>query len=364
MADPISLTREQIYELVWAEPVSRLARRYGLTDYKWRQLCVRMSIPVPRPQHWRKLQMGEATERPPLSKSFTGDRAITLSVTKDTTSGKSSAESSAQSSADQPPRKIRSAPEDPIVTSARYRLQQADKRWLDNGLVWTKGKYFRIGVAPGNVERACRFVSAFLEAVRRRGYQITVEEKDTLLHLGYQPLPIHVRERTRRVTQIERKSSWMTSQLIPGGDLYLHMTYQFKERDWKIGDGAMPDEADAMLDRLESASQRVDEYYRDLERVWAENDARRKLEQNRQERRDAEVKGFKKLIQSATRWQQAEWIRTYLIAMERREVAASPGGLSSEGAAWFAWARAKADWYDPLTETPDEWLAHIDRNNL
>ena len=72
------------------------------------------------------------------------------------------------------------------------------------------------------------------------------------------------------------------------------MTYQFKERDWKIGDGAMPDEAEAMLDRLEAASQRVDEYYRDLERIWAENDARRKAEQNRQERRGLRIQGVQK----------------------------------------------------------------------
>jgi|HubBroStandDraft_1064217.scaffolds.fasta_scaffold106319_2 hypothetical protein len=360
MAEPVTLSREEIYDLVWAEPVSRLAKRYGLTDYKWRQLCVRMSIPVPRDQYWRKIKMGELPELPPLPKNFTGDRTITLTVNKNNAIAGSAAERQSDAS----PRKVRSTPEDPLVTSARYQLQQADKRWLDNGLVWTKGKYFRIGIAPANIERACRFVSAFLGAVQRRGYRVTVEEKDTLLHLGYQPLPVHVRERTRRVSTAERRNSWTTPPLLPSGDLYFHMTYQFKERDWKIGDGAMPDEAEEMVTRLEAASQRVDEYYRNLERIWAENDARRKVEQNRQERRDSELKGFKKLLHSATRWQQAEYIRNYLTAMETRETAASPTGLPPDRTAWFAWARAKADWYDPLTETPDEWLAHVERNTL
>jgi hypothetical protein len=319
-----------------------------------------MSIPVPREQHWRKVKMGDTVERPALPKKFTGNRTITLTITK----SNPIADKTTKSNQDPPTRKIKASPEDPIVTSARYQLQQADKRWLDNGLIWTKGKYFRIGVAPANIERACRFASAFLESVRRRGYRIEVKEGNTELHLGYQPLPIHVRERTRRISPTDRKNSWHTSQLIPSGDLYLHMTYQFKERDWKIGDGAMPDEAEAMVERLEAASQRVDEYYRDLERRWAENDARRKIEQNRQEKRDSELKGFKKLLQSATRWQQAEWIRNYLTAMENHEATASPDGLSPDRADWFAWARAKADWYDPLTETPDEWLAHVDRNNL
>jgi hypothetical protein len=207
-------------------------------------------------------------------------------------------------------------------------------------------------------------MAALLRVVGSRGYKIEVKEDNTLLHIGYQPLPVVLREKTRRVTVREPGRSWTSSRLEPYGDLYLQMTYQFKERDWKIGDGAMPDEAEAMLDRLEGASQRVDEYYRDLERIWAENDARRKVEQNRQERRESELKGFKKLLQSAARWQQAAYIRNYLTAMETREAAASPTGLSPDRTAWFAWARSKADWYDPLTEASDEWLSHISRDTL
>ena len=42
---------------------------------------------------------------------------------------------------------------------------------------------------------------------------------------------------------------------------------------------------------------------------------------------------------------------------------------TSDMHAWFQESRsgrsgAKADWYDPLTEAPDEWLAYINRNTL
>jgi len=102
--------------------------------------------------------------------------------------------------------------------------------------------------------------------------------------------------------------------------------------------------------------------YWDLERIWAENDARRKAEQDRENRRRSELEGFKKLLQAATRWQQAQWIRNFLCAMENREVA-TPGGLTDR-ANWFAWARAKADWYDPLVEADDEWLVNVNREAL
>jgi len=359
MNNKVTLTREELFSLVWVEPLSRLAKRYSLTDYAFRKMCIRMSIPVPRHDYWNKIRAGAQIEPPSLPPRYNGETTVTLQVIERATSPHSPVS---------PQRGGRrkmgtlATHEDPLVASARYQLVHADKRWLDNGLIWTKGKQLRIGVAPVNIDRACRFMAAFLPAACRRGYRIEENEKDTLIYIGYQPLPILLRERTQRVQQTDRGYAWRSTQLVPSGTLYLHMTYQFKERDWKIGDGAMPDEAESMLDRLEAASQRVDEYYRGLERIWAENAVRRKAEQDRGERRRSELEGFKKLLQAATRWQKAQWIRNFLCAMENKEVAAEGG--ATDRANWFAWARAKADWYDPLVEAGDEWLVNVNRETL
>ena len=353
----VDVSREELYASTWAEPVSRLAKRYGLTDYKFRQLCIRLSIPTPRQDHWSKVRAGDRPDPPPLPSNYKGDPTVRLSAVDGSTSRTSSAPPAAAAR----PKPI---PEDSLITAARAQLKTNDKHWLDNGLTWTKDKILRIGVAPESIERACQFMAAFLRAVQLKGYRIDVQVSSTLLHIGYQPLPIVLREKTRRVTTKESGRSWTTSRLVPYGDLYLQMTHRFKEREWKIGDGALPDEAAAMLERLEGASQRVDEYYRDLERRWAIQAEHRRIEEENRNRRESELKGFKKLLQSATRWQQAEWIRNYLAAVETREADVGPAGLSPDRTAWFAWARAKADWFDPLTETPDEWLAHIDRNTL
>ena len=37
---------------------------------------------------------------------------------------------------------------------------------------------------------------------------------------------------------------------------------------------------------------------------------------------------------------------------------------SPETQEWLEWAKRKADWYDPFTESPDELLANVDRNTL
>ena len=205
-------------------------------------------------------------------------------------------------------------------------------------------------------------MAAFLRAVQSKGYRIEVQTGRTLVHIGYQPLPIVLREKTRRVTTREPGRTRTTSQLVPYGDLYLQMTYNSKECEWKIGDGALSDEAQAMIERLEASSQRVDEYYRDLERRWAENDARRKAEQALQERRNSELTGIHALFAQSTRWRRTVDLRNYLDAFEKH--AAATDKLTADRAAWLVWARAKADWYDPFMETPDEWMADIDRDTL
>lgn len=41
------LTREQLYEMVWAEPINRLAKKFDLSDRGLGKLCARHEIPVP-----------------------------------------------------------------------------------------------------------------------------------------------------------------------------------------------------------------------------------------------------------------------------------------------------------------------------
>jgi len=41
------LSRQQLFELVWSVPMSRLAPRYGMSDVGLKKLCGRHGIPTP-----------------------------------------------------------------------------------------------------------------------------------------------------------------------------------------------------------------------------------------------------------------------------------------------------------------------------
>lgn len=67
MADAIlSFTREELYQLVWSEPMIQLAKRFGLSDVGLAKACRRAAIPVPERGYWAKRQAGKPTARQPL----------------------------------------------------------------------------------------------------------------------------------------------------------------------------------------------------------------------------------------------------------------------------------------------------------
>ena len=64
--DAVVLTREQLYEEVWAEPMAALGPKYGLSDVGLSKICRRLNVPVPGRGYWRQKEVGQKVRRPAL----------------------------------------------------------------------------------------------------------------------------------------------------------------------------------------------------------------------------------------------------------------------------------------------------------
>ena len=53
------LTREQLYELVWSEPMHRLGKQIGISDVAIAKHCRRLGIPLPLRGYWNNLHAGK-----------------------------------------------------------------------------------------------------------------------------------------------------------------------------------------------------------------------------------------------------------------------------------------------------------------
>lgn len=70
---PDTLTREELYEMVWREPMLRVAERFGLSSTYLARVCTDLRVPRPRPGHWSKLEFGKTSPQPPLPAYRMGD---------------------------------------------------------------------------------------------------------------------------------------------------------------------------------------------------------------------------------------------------------------------------------------------------
>jgi len=63
---PHTFTRQELYDLVWSEPMRNLAGKYTISDRGLAKACVAANIPVPERGYWNKLQAGKKTSKKPL----------------------------------------------------------------------------------------------------------------------------------------------------------------------------------------------------------------------------------------------------------------------------------------------------------
>ena len=77
----ILLTRSELYDIVWKEPIFKLAKEWFISDVGLSKVCRRHDIPIPPRGYWSKLKYGKAVpKRPVLPKTRPADEQITIST--------------------------------------------------------------------------------------------------------------------------------------------------------------------------------------------------------------------------------------------------------------------------------------------
>jgi hypothetical protein len=73
-----TLTREELYKLVWSTPLTTLATQYIISSQAIRKLCDNMQIPLPINGHWEKEKHNKPLEIIQLPKQDKDTDPITL----------------------------------------------------------------------------------------------------------------------------------------------------------------------------------------------------------------------------------------------------------------------------------------------
>lgn len=271
------------------------------------------------------------------------------------------------------------SPPHPLVRAASKRLHQRDG-WPENILLRSAPKeVLNLSVSRESIDRALGIVDTLLKVLTTQGFEAEVDgergvtlfrwsETGTTLEFA---LTEHILRTRHEITPAEeraRKRYWESTRWDSSARFPNIPEYDYTlTRNLTIQVGHWPSRKwnDTPKSRLE---QRLGEVTGGILALAQEKHASEQEEARRKEahriaierfgfltkRRANEVEHFKQLEASAADWERAARLRSFADAVE--VAARLAGDLSPDQVAWLAWARAKADWVDPLIQVSDPIL--------
>lgn len=79
----IILSRKELYDLVWSEPILTLSKKYEITGSGLRKICVKMNVPLPKTGHWQRIQHKKTVVVKTVPLEFSGETQIELFLRAD-----------------------------------------------------------------------------------------------------------------------------------------------------------------------------------------------------------------------------------------------------------------------------------------
>lgn len=346
-----TLTRAELYDLVWSEPRTRLAKRFGVSDVALGKLCRRLEIPVPERGYWARLAAGQTPPKPPLPEraEASGER-ITLH-------GQQVELGAADEVLDDCQRRLAfehvetNRIEVPAQVQRFHGVVQATRRTWRAPVPRHTRPGFEIAVSARQRKRACLIADALIRALESRNWTITLSDEDggCEAHLFGEAIPLSIREKAARhegwetfVGAIrERYGQEPTAGLMLCGNFGAYReTASVSDTRTKMLEERLNQFVRKMTKLAWSSRQsrlEAEARQREWQREWEEREARARRAANARRRLES-------LKLEARYLAEAEEIRAYVRAIRRRT-----GGVdaSTEISEWVAWAERQADLIDP-----------------
>jgi hypothetical protein len=390
----VLVTREELYDQVWREPMTRLAKRYGVSDVALGKTCRKLNVPVPPRGHWAKLQHGKPSPRTPLPPAHP-KAAQVADITASPRVGTTKVEPVVAAAIEAEGR-----PENRVVVAERLTNPHPTVRATAAALAGAQVDAYgmitprflpeaardpaplSIRVGPAMRVRALRVADALLKALDARGHKLDPGTRPDPRQGGRGRAPAVIVEGERITFLIEEKAdrhdhvptaaelaemkrwSWRTPpkwDYVPSGklslriDVGIYLADRIRKR-WSDGrGGAIGDNLNEIIVAFVEVGAALRRHREEEARKEAERQERARQRQEAERRGKVEEARRKDLEGRAEAWSRAEAVRRFVAEVERR--ARTEGGTPSpELLEWLVWARAHAERLDPLAQGVDALL--------
>ena len=202
-------TREELYDLVWSRPISRLAAELGISDVGLSKICDRNQIPTPPRGYWARHEAGKRVRRLPLPVSpdqsaahievygaMSRLPAEAREIASKLREEKPTNRPAAFTAPDTPPRNLH-----PIVQATARTLRTGKPG--DDGLIHAVGDgYCGVSVGKAGVERVICFLDTLVRYLCEEGLQADALGRAVRVALAKDDLEFTLVERTKRTKHI------------------------------------------------------------------------------------------------------------------------------------------------------------------
>lgn len=380
-------SRETLYREVWEQPVSKVALKYGVSDVMIHKVCNTLNVPVPPRGYWAKLQAGQTVTKTPLPEASDKEkllgRGMENKLEKQKTVQKTGAATLGFLPEEERTRLIETAlalrvdPElkklHPVLRKHKATFSAwAKQHPRDEYANWKHDSYrskskdeppLWESVSGKTLPRVYRFLDPLYRAVEKLGGKVfddlsfEIRNERVLLFIteGRDQTPhVLTKDEQRKIEQYEREKlvyrfasepKFRKYDYIPNGKLRIS-TYGdgfIRDTDSAGVEGRIGEVLLALYQRSED--ERIKREKREEARRKEEEEKRRK--ELRRQKYDEEVDKLWALVNKANDFETACKIRAYIAAVE------SKPDLDTGTLEWIAWAKAKADWYDPTENVVD-----------
>ncbi|MET3159996.1 hypothetical protein [Bradyrhizobium diazoefficiens] len=362
----VTLSREELYALVWATPMSRLAIQYGLSGNGLAKICRRLDVPYPPRGYWARKEAGKKVTQAALPAIRSGTRAqVTI----------------APSLPASPPTQMPSELESELTAARKltasvtvpgklHHPHQIVAGWIEERQrereQAKRYSWGRAGYVPPDFtameRRRHRLLSTLFIALERHGYTAKVDERGRpAVEIARQVAALIIKEKYRQVrqplTEEEKKRAFnprrpWRQEMQPTGLLQLSIEPRLHptlRQSWIDADQLL----EAQLPEIAAVFIAAAPMLRERRRQQEENERRRHEEEMRRyeerQRQQLERNRLRGFLELASRWKEVEAARLFLGALANRASGDLDEVLGDRTIGdWIAWARERLTAHDPL----------------
>jgi hypothetical protein len=369
--EKITLTRKELYDLVWSTPMTVISKKYEISSDRLKGICKKANVPMPENGYWQKLQYKKPVTIKELPDETLSNNEVVLNVIDKNVEIHSSdifirnrLIKEIEDNHDLPiqvPLKLTNP--DKLIVEAKDSLT-VDKQYNRdfNGLISTKSGLISITVTQESIGRALRFMDAFIKLLRARGHELIINQGTTYAVVFGEEIVICLQEKLR-IEYTVHKYGWRNREYHPSGILMFRMWKHFWWHQKVCMDGKQLIELQLpkVIANLELYAKKEIEEKRksELARIKREEELKilqeeQRIEKEIRNRKKKEFRAFKELFIRANQLHQANILRDYIQTVEANAI--RNGNNTDEMQGWIIWAKQKVEWYDPLINREDSLL--------